>query len=395
MSSNDAPIKIDLRGVQYKQWQSIFSLLAYPGCSEVEINGPDLVFIKHRGKRLQVGIDTPNPIAWVDNSDFERTMSDVESHMVRYGQDFKDSFCIYEGGLRLKTLDGAPEIRARFHCLKPPVCEFPAVTIAKQSVELATLDSILKSGSLSLEMANFIKGLMAKRQTLVFSGGTGAGKTTFLNAVSKLIDPKERVIVCEDAPELLFDHIPDTVYLRSYPRQPGKSTDDQATLSWVVAQTARQRCDRIIIGETRGPEFSDFLTAANSGFDGSMTTLHANTPRMALDKMFNFSKRAPGNGSTPSSSINQDIANAVDYIIQLGRPGGSKYRVLAIEEVTKVVGDTEAAKIKTNPIFQYDKDADSWRRVGWPSDDTMREALNKFESGQFSQEHRRHTTRRI
>jgi pilus assembly protein CpaF len=375
--SSGQPIPLNMTGVKSVQWSAIFSMLAYPECSEVEINGPDNVFVKYKGKRMEMGVDIGKRIAWSDIDDFGRSMADVESHMVRYGQDYKDAFCIFEGGLRLQTNDDHKPIRARFHCLKPPVCEFPLVTIAKQSVELATLGSIVKSGSLSPEMAKFIKGLMAKRQTIVFSGGTGAGKTTFLNAISKFIDPTERVCVCEDAPELLFEHLRDTAYLMSYPKQPGKSADDQATLSWVTSQTARMRVDRIIIGETRGPEFSDFLTAANSGFDGSLTTLHANTPRMALDKMFNFTKRAPGNGTTPSTSINKDIANAVDYIIQLGRPR-NKYRVLAIEEVTKTVGDDESAKIKTNPIYQYNQNIDGWERTSWPSDDDMREFLQDF-----------------
>jgi Flp pilus assembly CpaF family ATPase len=392
--SHDDPVKIDLSGMRSKQWSTIFSLLAFPGCSEIEVNDADNVWAKFNGKRMQVGPDIAGRIAWVDASDFERSMEDIESHMVRYGAKYRDAFCIYEGGLRIKTLDGSPTIRARFHCVKPPVCEFPQVTIAKQSIELATLDSIVKSGSLSKEMAEFVSALMAARQTIVFSGGTGAGKTTFLNAVAKLIDSRERICVCEDAPELQFKTIPNTSYLMAYPKQPGKSADDQASLSWVVAQTARMRCDRIIIGETRGPEFADFLTAANSGFDGSMTTLHANTPRMALDKMFNFAKRAPGNGTTPSASINQDIANAVDYIIQLGRPK-NKYRVLAIEEVTKIVGDTEAAKIKTQPIYQYVPEADNWKRVGWPADDHLRNFVTEYAKHQAEDAIRRRNIRRI
>ena len=376
--SNNKQVQIDLTGMKTTQWANIFSLLAYPSCSEILVAGPDNVWAKYDGKHMRLGSDIQANVAWADVADFERSMADVENHMVRYGSKYSDAFCIFEGGLRIKTLDGSPTIRARFHCLKPPVCEFPQVTIAKQSVELATLESIVKSGSMSTEMMQFISALMAARQTIVFSGGTGAGKTTFLSAASKLIDGRESICVCEDAPELLFSNLPLTRYLMAYPKQPGVSSDDQASLSWVVAQTARMRCDRIIVGETRGPEFADFLTAANSGFDGSMTTLHANTPRMALDKMFNFAKRAPGNGSTPPSSINKDIANAVDYVIQLGRPR-NKYRVLAIEEITKVVGDSESATIKTQPIYQYDLQADSWKLMGWPSDDAFREFLNDYQ----------------
>ena len=370
--------ELDLTGVESVQWRTIFKTLATPGVSELYINGPDNVFYKYKGRHYRLATrEGQTMVSWADAADFARTMRDVEPRMAKYGESYADAFCIFEGGLRLKNTDGSLVVAGRFHCLKPPVCDFPEITITKASTGLTTIDALVKSGSMTSQMGAFIKILMKHRQTLVFSGGTGAGKTTFLNACASLISPEERIAICEDAPELEWhDHLPNTVNIHSFPRQPGKKAEDQASLSWVVAQTTRMRIDRVIVGETRDASFADFLTAANSGFDGSMTTLHANAPRLALDKMFSFTKRAPGNASTPPSSINSDIAHAINYIIQLGRPRG-RYRCLAIEEVSDIVSDSDSAKVKTNPIFQYNGDADSWRQVGYPEKDDIREDFMK------------------
>lgn len=374
-------VDIDLTGVRSTQWRNIFLALADDNVSELEVNGPDSVWIMTHGRRERLGATIGQPVAWADVTDFERTMGDVESHTAHYGHSFADAFCIWEGGLRLKGADGRLAVKARFHSVKPPVCDFPIVTIAKQSTSLTGLDTICKAGSMSVEMMQFIKVLIKTKQTIVFSGGTGAGKTTFMTACCNEMDPTERVGIYEDAPELdISAKIPNTFNMMSFPAAPGVDPNSQADLDWCVRQAQRQRVDRILIGESRGPEFQGFLTAANSGFNGSMTTMHANTPRMALDKMASFLKRAPGNASTPMSSINKDLAMSIDYIIQLGRPG-KKYRTIAIEEISNIVGDTDSAKIKTNPIYAYNEATDSWERKGYPENDVLREAMNKIVAG--------------
>lgn len=190
--------------------------------------------------------------------------------------------------------------------------------------------------------------------------------TTFLEAMCKLIHIDTRIGIAEDTPELDLPH-PNATYLHSVPWRPGMNEKDVASLSWVVAQFNRMRTDKIIIGETRGKEFADFLVAANSGMEGSLTTLHANEPVRALDKMTNFAiKGAPG---TPIRSINTDIATSIDLIIQLAYfKRDSRYRVTAIQEVTNTIGTTEAASITTNRLYTYDSDNDIWIKEGNPTD---------------------------
>lgn len=378
-------VNIQLTGHESPQWLEIFRALARPDVTELTINDRNRVYLTlsgHRrvplGARFKDGTTIGNHVQWNGIEDFEQSlMNDVAPRITRYGDPYDKSYCIYEGSLRLRDDQGKIIVKARFHCLKPPVCEFPAVTIAKQSTTLTTIDSLIESGSINQAIAEIVKTIMKNRRTIVFSGGTGAGKTTFLQACAKLISKRERIIICEDTPELIFDTIPNTVNLMSYPKQPGKNENEQASLSWVVQQTARMRTDRIIIGETRGAEFADFITAANSGFDGSMTTLHANNPRMALNKMASFMKRAPGNAYTPMSVINSDISSAVNYIIQLG-VYNNKYRLMQIDEVQVSSANNTDAAIKTTPIIKYDKKLDEWNFEGYPTDEKVHNGILKI-----------------
>lgn len=191
--------------------------------------------------------------------------------------------------------------------------------------------------------------------------------TTFLEAFCKHIPLDVRIGVAEDTPELMLPH-PNATYLHSVPWKPGMEEKDVATLSWVVAQFNRMRVDKLIVGETRGKEFGDFLIAANSGMEGSLTTIHANDPSRTLDKMTNFAlKSSPG---TPIRSINYDIASSIDLIIQLAYfKADSRYRVTAIEEISTTVGTSEAASIATNRLYTYDPANDNWKKDGRMTDE--------------------------
>lgn len=380
-NESQKPIRLDFTGRESQQWHDIFEALADPNVTELMVNGPDNVFLTLTGhRRVRMGAKTKSgrmighPVSWDSIEQFEKTVTeDVEPRLTSFGKSYRKAYCIYEGGLRLKS-NGKVVVRARFHCLKPPVCEFPAVTIAKQSSTLTNIEALEQSKSINGPITDFVQAIMKHKKTIVFSGGTGAGKTTFLRSCSTLINKRERVIVCEDTPELQFDTLPNTVYLMSYPKQPGVDENEQATLSWVVAQTARMRTDRIIIGETRGPEFSDFITAANSGFDGSMTTLHADSPTRALDKMASFIKRAPGNSFTPMSVINSDISHAVNYIIQLGVVN-NKYRLIEIDEVIPQQNSNESP-IKTSKVVKYNRKTDDWDYISYPQQEEMHKEFN-------------------
>lgn len=372
---------VDFSKVKSTQWKILFTVLAMPDISELVINGPRQIFVTRRGKRLPINKVINNPVGWTDMTDFHRCDGDLENNMEFYGDGLSGAYCLFEGGLRLRTIDPATHkvdghIRARCHVVLPPITEdFPLITIAKQSTSLTTLDAIQHSGSLNREMMEFVRVLVKTRKTIVLSGGSGAGKTTFLSAMTRDINPEERIIVCEDAPELQLP-LDNVAYMQSYPAKPGLDPNKQATLSYCVKQVQRMRPDRVIIGETRGPEFADFIVAANSGYDGSLTTIHADNPKSALDKMAGFCKRAPGAGMTPMRSINKDICEAVDYIIQLKYQDG-KYRTTAIEEMS-IVSDQEDAAIKTNPIWGYDPKSDQFIFKNYPEKRDMLNALRKI-----------------
>lgn len=193
--------------------------------------------------------------------------------------------------------------------------------------------------------------------------------TTFLEAATKLWPSHVRVGVVEDAPELRLIQ-PNVVYLKSSVRKPGVGENEIATLDWCVAQLNRMRADLIIVGETRGKEFASFLTAANSGCEGSLTTIHAANPKMALQKMNQFVNQAY---SSPQRVINQNIAATIDIIIQLHKTPEGRYRTLAIEEVTQGLSQDESASIVLSPIFTYKEKLDDWEE--FPVSDHLRSKL--------------------
>lgn len=189
--------------------------------------------------------------------------------------------------------------------------------------------------------------------------------TTMLEALGKFIPKETRLGIAEDTPELKFD-LPNTTYLNSTPWSPGMNPNEVATLDWVVAQFMRNRCDRLIIGEVRGKEFGGYLIAANSGMEGGMTTIHAETPSACLRKMTGFTSEArPG---VPIRSINTDIASAVKLIVQLIILPGGKHRVSHIEEITTTLSNNDDAQISTQPLYLYDRATDSFYKEGNMSD---------------------------
>lgn len=180
--------------------------------------------------------------------------------------------------------------------------------------------------------------------------------TTMLEAITKLWPNNIRIGVVEDAPELRL--IQDNVaYLHSSVAKPGQPENSAASLQWCVAQLNRMRVDKMIIGETRGPEFASFLTAANSGNEGSLTTIHANDPAACLKKMNQFVNLAQ---TSPQRVINQNIASTIDLIIQLNKTPSGRYRTTYISEVTRQLGNDDAATIATQPIFEYSEATDDW-----------------------------------
>lgn len=194
--------------------------------------------------------------------------------------------------------------------------------------------------------------------------------TTMLEALSKSIPDSYRIGVAEDVPELNLQQS-NVTYLHSVPWQPGMDENDVATLAWVVQQFQRMRTDKIIIGETRGKEFADFLVAANSGMEGSMTTIHAENPERCLSKMTGFALK--GSERQPIRAVNNDIANSVNLIVQLVIVDG-KHRVSHIQEVTPTLGNTDEAKISTQPLYRWDREQDMFYKDAVMTD-SMRQRM--------------------
>ncbi len=202
-------------------------------------------------------------------------------------------------------------------------------------------------------------------QFLCGTSGLATHNTTMLSALLKYVSPGFRIGVAEDLPELELIQ-PNVTYLHSVPWRPGMDSNRVVSLSWVVQQFQRMRTDKVIVGETRGKEFADFLVAANSGQEGSMTTIHANDPRACLDKMAIFALK--GNPSEPYTAINTDISNAVRIIVQLTKLADGRHKMMSIEEVTHTLANDAKATISTQTLYKYVKDKDTFQKVSHPTD---------------------------
>lgn len=332
------------------EWNACLNLLLDPTISEVQSNGPSEFFIKKGGKRMRLeGISTESDQAYSDG------IRDGLVPFVKTFDEFVANNYLFEGPLKYKV--GDQEIRGRCTIVLPPAADYPQVTIAKKSTSLADIDAIATAGSMSTDMLMFLKACVKAEMTMVFSGGTGAGKTTMLEALTKLIPDSNRIGVAEDTPELVLTQS-NVSYLHSVPKRPGMDPNDVATLSWVISQFQRARIDKVIVGETRGAEFADFLIAANSGMSGSLTTIHAESANRCLEKMTNFALK--GSERQPIRSINTDIAHAIDIIVQLIILPDGRHKIAAIQEITQTIGHGDDARIATAELYRYDREKDAF-----------------------------------
>lgn len=328
--------------------------------SEVILNGPNSVHYKKNGVRYHL-----------DEIDFgdAKTYHDVIDKFILEYTDTKDRIAtsghLIEGQLQIEDLDNpdSPPTVARVHVMAPPAVKFAKVTIAKKAKRQFTLDDLMARGSFSPQQFEFLKAIARGKVTTVISGLSGSGKTTLLEAMSHYFDQNDRVVIVEDTPELNFP-IPDAVYMVSSKPKPGADKNDLITLEWLVQQTNRMRPDRIIVGETRGAEMAEFLIAANSGADGSMTTIHAQDPRGALIKMSNLASSAVHSQS--EISINKSISSTVQIIIQTGLVEG-RHVITHIEEVSDIIRK-DSGQIATTTLFEYDRHNDVQVPKGRPSE---------------------------
>ena len=234
---------------------------------------------------------------------------------------------------------------SRVNAIIPPLSVHgSALTIRKFADKKLTTDDLVGFGSITREMGQFLEQAVKARKNILVSGGTGSGKTTLLNILSLFIPQGERVITVEDSAELKLTH-PNIVTLEARPANvEGKG---RVTIRDLVINTLRMRPDRIIVGECRGPEALDMLQAMNTGHDGSLTTCHANTPRDALSRLENMVLMA--GMELPTSAIREQVASAIDLIVQQTRMLDGSRKVIKISEVTGREGDT----ILLQDIFEF------------------------------------------
>src|SRR4051794_8363697 len=235
---------------------------------------------------------------------------------------------------------------SRVNVIAPPLAiDGPALTIRKFKKDKLTLEQLVRFGSISAEGATLLEIIGKVRCNVVVSGGTGSGKTTLLNCLTRYIEPDERIITCEDAAELQLQQ-PHVVRLETRP--PNLEGQGQITMRDLVRNCLRMRPERIIVGEVRGPEAFDLLQAMNTGHDGSMGTLHANSPREALSRI--ESMITMGGYTLPSRTIREMIVSSVDVIIQAERLRDGSRR---ITKVTEVIG-TEGDVVITQDLLSYE-----------------------------------------
>lgn len=303
-------------------------ILADDSITEVIINGPDHIFVEHAGRLYRLNKKFDN----------ERQLEDIIQKIVgKAGKEVNQANPIVDTRLP----DGS-----RVNVVLPPVSlSGPIVTIRKFSKIPMTVEMLLKYGSLTREAAAFLEKLVRAKYNIFISGGTGSGKTTFLNALSNFIPRDERIITIEDSAELQIKNIENLVSLET--RNANTSGRGEISIRDLIRSALRMRPERIVVGEVRGAEALDMLQAMNTGHDGSLSTGHANSTRDMLSRLETMVLQ--GNDGLPLPAIRQQISSALDIIIHLSRLRDKSRRTM---EITEVLG-YENGEIQLNPLFVF------------------------------------------
>ena len=286
--------------------------------TEIMVVGPDMVYVEAHGKIVLTDV------RFRDN---EHLLKVIDLIVAAVGRrvDVRQPLC------DARLLDGS-----RVNAVVPPVAiDGPILTIRKFAKERLRITDLIHFGTIDEAGASFMQACVLARANILISGGTGAGKTTLLNICSGFIPPDERIVTIEDAAELQMhqEHV-----CRLESRPPDVRGEGRISIRELVINALRMRPDRIVVGEVRGGEALDMLQAMNTGHDGSMTTVHANTPRDSLSRL--ETQVLMGGVELPSKAIRQQIASAINIIVQLNRLRDGSRRITAISEVVGMEGDT-------------------------------------------------------
>lgn len=338
----------------------LLQLISNDESSEVLLNGPTAIMYKKGGQRY-----VAENIKFEDIDTYHKVINALILHETDTGDRIGTTSHLIEAQLEMPDYDDPDSLPlfARVHAIVPPVVKAAKVTIAKKAKNQFGIDQLQQRGSMSQTMSTFLKAIARGRATVVFSGLSGSGKTTLLEAMSHHFDENDRLVVAEDTAELRLP-LPDVVPLLATSRKPGQDREEIVTLEWLVAQANRMRPDRIIVGEVRSGEMAEFLTAANSGADGSMTTVHASSPKQTIDKMVSLAMKSPTSGDR--NSILRDISSTVQIIVQTALIDG-RHIISEIEEVSDTV-TANGNTIATSTIFKFDRNTGQFMATSRPSD---------------------------
>jgi pilus assembly protein CpaF len=302
-------------------------LLADPTITEIMVNRHDEIYVESRGRlyRHSSGFSSEAAVIGV-----------IDRIVAPLGRRIDESSPMVDARLK----DGS-----RVNAVIPPVAlRGASLTIRKFPKRRPTIDELRQLGSFSLDMQRFLQLCVRVRKNVIVSGGTGSGKTTLLNVLSNCIPQGERVVTIEDAAELQLDHAHKVTLEARPPNLEGRGRIEIRDL---VRNALRMRPDRIVVGECRGAEAFDMLTAMNTGHEGSLTTLHANSPRDALSRLETMILMA--GMDLPLAAVREHIAAGIDLIVQQARLCGGQRLVTAIVQVTGI----ESGRIQLQPLFQY------------------------------------------
>ena len=304
--------------------------LADETVSEIMVNSPTQVYVERAGRleRVEKAFSSPQAVLGV-----------IERIVAPLGRHIDESSPLVDARLP----DGS-----RVNAIIPPLAlKGPCITIRKFKRELLAADDLIGLGALTPQMAQFLDACVKVRRNLVISGGTGSGKTTLLNVLSGYIPEQERIVTIEDAAEL---QLPQEHWIQLEARPANIEGKGQITIRDLVRNSLRMRPDRIVVGECRGGEALDMLQAMNTGHDGSLTTLHANSTRDALARLETMVLMS--GMELPVRAIREQIASAVHLVIQQTRFADGSRRVTAISEISGM----ETEVITMQDIFQFQQE---------------------------------------
>lgn len=305
-------------------------LLRDPTISDIMINGAKHAYVERRGRLVKTKVEFDN------DAHLMRIIDRIASQV---GRRVDESSPMVDARLK----DGS-----RVNAIVPPLAlDGPSLSIRRFPADPLTLKDLLKFDALSVGMAKLITASVEAGKNILISGGTGSGKTTMLNSLSSYIPEEERIVTIEDAAELQLqqDHV-----VRLETRPPNIEGKGEITARDLVRNALRMRPDRIILGEIRGAEALDMLQAMNTGHDGSLATIHANSPRDALSRVENMVAMA--GYELPIKAVRAQIASAINLVLQIARLEDGSRRMISLSEIVGMEGDV----ITTSELFEYHRD---------------------------------------